>query len=58
MTKYTRDQSQNNKNDSFVIALDYRGSQRSAYAMSFQDYRIGGTFTLTKFKMIIKNYYR
>mgnify|MGYP003348552199 CR=1 FL=1 len=37
MTKYTRDQAENSKNDSFVIALDYRGSQRSSYAMSIQD---------------------
>ena len=37
MTKYTRDQSQNDKNDSFNIALDYRGSNRSSYAMSIQD---------------------
>ena len=37
MTKYTRDQAQNHKNDSFIIALDYRGSQRSSYAMSIQD---------------------
>ena len=37
MTKYTRDQAKNNKNDSFVIALDYRVSQRSSYAMSIQD---------------------
>ena len=37
MTKYTRAQSQGNKNDSFNIALDYRGSQRSSYAMSIQD---------------------
>ena len=37
MTKYTRDQAQNNKNDSFIIALDYKNSQRSFYAMSFQD---------------------
>ena len=37
MTKYTRDQAQNHKNDSFIIALDYRGSQRSSYAMSLED---------------------
>ena len=37
MTKYTRDQAKNNKNDSFVIALDYRVSQRSSYAMSIED---------------------
>ena len=37
MTKYTRDQSQNSKNDSFNIALDYRGSSRSSYAMSIED---------------------
>ena len=37
MTKYTRDQSQNSKNDNFNIALDYRGSSRSSYAMSIDD---------------------
>ncbi len=37
MSKYTRDQSQNSKNDNFIIALDYRGSQNSSYAMSVQD---------------------
>ncbi len=37
MTKYTRDQAKQNKNDSFVIALDYKNSQRSSYAMSIQD---------------------
>mgnify|MGYP003324244883 CR=1 FL=1 len=37
MTKYTRDQSNDSKNDSFVIALDYKNSQRSSYAMSIKD---------------------
>ena len=37
MTKYTRDQAQNNKNDSFVIALDYKNSQRSLYTVSLKD---------------------
>ena len=38
MSKYTRDQSQNGmQNDSFIVALDYRISQRSSYAMSIQD---------------------
>ncbi len=37
MTKYTRDQAKDNKNDNFVIALDYKNSQRSFYSMSFQD---------------------
>ena len=37
MTKYTRDQAKNNKNDNFIIALDYRVSQRSSYAMSIED---------------------
>ena len=37
MTKYTRDQARNNKNDSFIIALDYRVSQGSSYAMSIED---------------------
>ena len=37
MTKYTRDQAKDSKNDSFVIALDYKNSQRSSYAMSIED---------------------
>ncbi len=37
MTKYTRDQAKDNKNDSFVIALDYKNSQRSLYSMSLKD---------------------
>ena len=59
MTKYTRDQSQNNKNDSFVIALDYRGSQRSAYAMSFQDSlaKLSHDKELKDFKINIDSHY-
>ena len=37
MTKYTRDQSNDSKNDNFVIALDYKNSQRSSYVMSIED---------------------
>ncbi len=37
MTKYTRDQAKKSKNDNFVIALDYKNSQKSLYSMSFQD---------------------
>ena len=37
MTKYTRDQAKDSKNDNFVIALDYKNSQKSFYSMSFQD---------------------
>ena len=37
MTKYTRDQAKDSKNDNFVIALDYKNSQRSLYSMKFQD---------------------
>tara|TARA_B100001173_G_scaffold308527_1_gene318964 strand:+ start:202 stop:2322 length:2121 start_codon:yes stop_codon:yes gene_type:complete len=37
MTKYTRDQARGNKNDNFVVALDYKNSQRSSYSMSLQD---------------------
>ena len=37
MTKYTRDQAKDSKNDNFVIALDYKNSQRSLYSMTFQD---------------------
>ena len=37
MTKYSRNQSSNNKNDSFVVALDYKNSQKSFYTLSLQD---------------------
>ena len=37
MTKYTRDQAKDSKNDNFVIALDYKNSQKSFYSMKFQD---------------------
>ena len=59
MTKYTRDQAQNNKNDSFIIALDYRGSQRSSYAMSFQDSsaKISHNKELNNLKVNIDSHY-
>ena len=37
MTKYTRDQSKHSKNDNFIIALDYKNSERSLYTMSLND---------------------
>ncbi len=37
MTKFTRDQAKDSKNDNFVIALDYKNSQKSFYSMSFKD---------------------
>ena len=59
MTKYTRDQAQNHKNDSFIIALDYRGSQRSSYAMSFQDSsaKFSNENKFDNFKMNIDSHY-
>ena len=59
MTKYTRDQSQGNKNDSFNIALDYRGSQRSSYAMSIQDSsaKLSHNKELNNFKINIDSHY-
>ena len=59
MTKYTRDQAQNSKNDSFNIALDYRGSQRSSYAMSIQDTsaKFSHDKELDNFKVNIDSHY-
>ena len=59
MTKYTRDQSQNSKNDSFNIALDYRGSSRSSYAMSIQDSsaKLSHNKQLSDFKINIDSHY-
>ena len=59
MTKYTRDQSKNSKNDSFNIALDYRGSQRSSYAMSIQDTsaKLSHNKELDNFKINIDSHY-
>ena len=59
MTKYTRDQAENSKDDSFVIALDYRSSQRSSYAMSIQDTtaKLSHDKTLDGFKIDIDSHY-
>ena len=59
MTKYTRNQSQGNKIDNFNIALDYRGSQRSSYAMSIQDTsaKLSHNKELNNFKINIDSHY-
>ena len=59
MTKYTRDQSQNSKNDNFNIALDYRGSSRSSYAMSIDNTSAKLTHNkeLNDFKINIDSHY-
>ncbi len=59
MTKYTRDQAKNSKNDSFNIALDYRGSQRSSYAMSIQDTsaKLSHNKELNGFKINLDSHY-
>ncbi len=59
MTKFTRDQTKNSKNDSFNIALDYRGSQRSSYAMSIQDTsaKLSHNKELNNFKVNIDSHY-
>ena len=59
MTKYTRDQAKDNKNDSYIIALDYRGSQRSSYAMSIQDTsaNLSHNKELNNFKINVDSHY-
>jgi len=59
MTKYTRDQSQNSKNDNFNIALDYRGSSRSSYAMSIDatSAKLTHNKELNDFKIDIDSHY-
>ena len=59
MTKYTRDQSKNNKNDNYIIALDYRGSHRSSYAMSIEDTsaKLSHNKELNGFKINIDSHY-
>ncbi len=59
MTKYTRDQAKNSKNDSFNIALDYRGSQKSSYAMSIQDTsaKLSHNKELNGFKINLDSHY-
>ena len=59
MTKFTRDQTKNSKNDSFNIALDYRGSQSSSYAMSIQDTsaKLSHNKELNNFKVNIDSHY-
>ena len=59
MTKYTRDQSKNSKNDNYIIALDYRGSHRSSYAMSIEDNsaKLSHNKELTGFKINLDSHY-
>ena len=59
MTKYTRDQAKNNNNDSFIIALDYRVSHRSSYAMSIQDTstKLSHNKELNGFKINLDSHY-
>ena len=59
MTKYTRDQAKNNKNDSFIIALDYRVSHRSSYAMSIEDTstKLSHNKELNGFKINLDSHY-
>ena len=59
MTKYTRDQSKNNKNDNYIIGLDYRGSHRSSYAMSIEDTsaKLSHNKELNGFKINIDSHY-
>ena len=59
MTKYTRDQAKNNKNDNFIIALDYRVSQRSSYAMSIEDTstKLSHNKELNGFKINLDSHY-
>ena len=59
MTKYTRDQSKNNKNDNYIIGLDYTGSHRSSYAMSIEDTsaKLSHNKELNGFKINIDSHY-
>ena len=59
MTKYSRDQAKQNKNDSFVIALDYKNSQKSSYAMTIQDTsaKLSHNKELNDFKINIDSHY-
>ena len=59
MTKYTRDQAKDAKNDNFVIALDYKNSQKSFYAMSLQDSfaKISHNKELDSFKINLDSHY-
>ena len=59
MTKYTRDQAKDSKNDNFVIALDYKNSQKSFYAMSLQDSfaKLSHNKELDSFKINLDSHY-
>ncbi len=59
MTKYTRDQSKNSKNDNFIIGLDIRESHRSSYAMSIEDTsaKLSQNKELNGFKINIDSHY-
>ena len=54
MSKFTRDQAKSNKNNSFIVALDYKNSQKSFYTLHkytlkeifYEIYTDGGSFVV------------
>ena len=59
MSKFTRDQSKSNKNDSFIIALDYKNSQRSFYTLTIQDFntKLSHNHEVNGFEINLDSYY-
>ena len=59
MSKFTRDQSKSTKNDSFIIALDYKNSQRSFYTLSIQDFnaKLSHNSEVNGFKINLDSHY-
>ena len=59
MTKYSRNQAAYNKNESFIVALDYKNSQKSFYTLSLQDTytKLSHNTELNGFKIHLDSHY-
>ena len=59
MSKFTRDQAKSNKNNSFIVALDYKNSQKSFYTLSVQNFntKLSHNNELNGFKINLDTHY-
>ena len=59
MTKYSRNQAAYNKNESLIVALDYKSSQKSFYTLSLQDThtKLSHNNELNGFKIHLDSHY-
>ena len=59
MSKFTRDQAKSTKSDSFIVALDYKNSQKSFYTLSVENFntKLSHNNELNGFKINLDTHY-